>query len=366
MPTLGSSQTGTQTTTTAIDPDVKAAYATNIGYAREVANNLGSQQTAGFDPLYQAGEAQAIAAAQGGLGMQNLNAATDLTRAAAGYSPTQAVASQADMSNISKYYNPYQQDVIDATLADINRSKNTALQQMGEKATAAKAYGGSRQGVAEAQTNALFANQATTDVAKLRSQGFNTANDLMQADLTRQQQATLANQLAGISGANIRLGAANQYGNQAALQQDAQYLAANNLMGLGGNRQKLNQTQLDAERNLGLQRLNLMQGALALNPANLGGTTSQPIYENQASTLAGLGLAGAKIASLFPSDRRLKTNIKAVGKMDNGLTVYSYNYKSGGPSVIGVMADEVAMIKPNAYVKGGAGNGFDAVDYSKL
>jgi hypothetical protein len=270
------------------------------------------------------------------------------------------------MSNISKYYNPYQQDVIDATLADINRSKNTALQQMGEKATAAKAYGGSRQGVAEAQTNALFANQATTDVAKLRSQGFNTANDLMQADLQRKQQTELANQLAGISGANIRLGAANQYGNQAALQQDAQYLAANNLMGLGGNRQKLNQTQLDAERNLGLQRLNLMQGALALNPANLGGTTTQPIYENQGAGLAGLALTGAKIASLFPSDRRLKTNIKAVGKMDNGLTVYSYNYKSGGPSVIGVMADEVAMIKPNAYVKGGAGNGYDAVDYSKL
>jgi hypothetical protein len=364
MPSLGSSQTGTQTTTTAIDPDVKAAYATNLGYAREVANQLGSQQIAGFDPLYQAGESQAIAAAQGGLGMQNLNTATDLTRAAAGYSPMQAQAAQANMANIGQYYNPYQRDVIDATLADINRARGGAIQQMGERANAARAFGGSRQGVAEALTNAQYGNQATTAIANLRSQGFDTANQLMQADLARQQQATLANQGADLSGATYRLGAANQLGSLAQQQQAAQYQAAQNLMGLGGTRQQLNQQQLDAARNLGLQRLNLMQGALALNPANLGGTTSQPIYENQGANLAGMALTAAQLFAL--SDRRAKTNIKAVGKLDNGLTVYSYNYKSGGPSVIGVMADEVAVIKPNAYVKGGAGNGYDAVDYSKL
>jgi hypothetical protein len=181
--------------------------------------------------------------------------------------------------------------------------------------------------------------------------------------LARQQQATLANQGADLSGATYRLGAANQLGSLAQQQQAQQYEAAQNLMGLGGTRQNLSQQQLDAERNLGLQRLNLMQGALALNPANLGGTTSQPIYENQGANLAGLALTAAKI---YASDRRLKINIKAVGKMENGLTIYSYNYKSGGPSTIGVMADEVAMIKPEAYVKGGAGGGYDAVDYSKL
>jgi hypothetical protein len=295
--------------------------------------------------------------------MQNLNTATDLTRAAAGYSPMQAQAAQANMSNIGQYYNPYQRDVIDATLADINRARGGAIQQMGERANQARAFGGSRQGVAEALTNAQYGNQATTAIANLRSQGFDTANQLMQADLQRQQQTELANQGAGIQGATYRLGAANQLGSLAQQQQAQQYQAAQNLMGLGATRQNLSQQQLDAERNLGLQRLNLMQGALALNPANLGGTTSKPIYENQASNLAGLALTAAQI---YASDRRLKTNIKAVGKMKNGLTVYSYNYKSGGPSVIGVMADEVAVIKPNAYVKGGAGNGYDAVDYSKL
>jgi hypothetical protein len=67
-----------------------------------------------------------------------------------------------------------------------------------------------------------------------------------------------------------------------------------------------------------------------------------------------------------PSDRRLKTDIEPVGRMDNGLTVYRYRYKAGGPVHIGVMADEVEKIRPDAYVKGGAGGGFDAVNYSKL
>jgi len=66
------------------------------------------------------------------------------------------------------------------------------------------------------------------------------------------------------------------------------------------------------------------------------------------------------------SDRRMKTHITPVGRLDNGLTVYSYQYKFGGPFMLGVMADEVAVLKPEAYVKGGGGGGYDAVDYSKL
>lgn len=76
----------------------------------------------------------------------------------------------------------------------------------------------------------------------------------------------------------------------------------------------------------------------------------------------GVGMSYA----LKTSDRRLKTNIHPIGQLDNGLTVYSYRYKSGGPFEIGVMADEVASVVPAAYIKGGAGNGYDAVDYSKL
>jgi len=66
------------------------------------------------------------------------------------------------------------------------------------------------------------------------------------------------------------------------------------------------------------------------------------------------------------SDRRMKTHITPVGRLDNGLTVYSYQYKFGGPFMLGVMADEVSVLKPEAYVKGGGDRGYDAVHYSKL
>lgn len=70
--------------------------------------------------------------------------------------------------------------------------------------------------------------------------------------------------------------------------------------------------------------------------------------------------------ALIASDRRLKTDIKRIGTLDIGLPVYTYRYKIGGPVFMGVMADEVARVAPQAYVPGGAGDGFDAVDYGKL
>lgn len=83
-------------------------------------------------------------------------------------------------------------------------------------------------------------------------------------------------------------------------------------------------------------------------------------------TLLGAGVGIASSYLMKPSDRRLKTNITVAGVMNNGLTVYRYRYKAGGPFELGVMADEVAVIRPQAYVRGGAGNGFDAVNYAML
>ena len=94
-------------------------------------------------------------------------------------------------------------------------------------------------------------------------------------------------------------------------------------------------------------------------PSSASATGVSPNMEAIAAML-GLGTV------LKPSDRRLKTDIQTIGVLSDGLKVYSYRYKSGGPMQIGVMADEVAILRPQAYIKGGAGDGFDAVDYAKL
>ena len=69
----------------------------------------------------------------------------------------------------------------------------------------------------------------------------------------------------------------------------------------------------------------------------------------------------AALPFLF-SDRRLKENAKVVGELKNGLKVYSYEPKGGGTPMIGLMADEVEKVAPEAVAELG---GLKAVDYGE-
>lgn len=60
------------------------------------------------------------------------------------------------------------------------------------------------------------------------------------------------------------------------------------------------------------------------------------------------GTLGGSYMMSQPSDRRLKTDIRRVGTLDNGLAVYVYRFKAGGPPQIGLMAQEVAQVVPDA------------------
>jgi hypothetical protein len=52
--------------------------------------------------------------------------------------------------------------------------------------------------------------------------------------------------------------------------------------------------------------------------------------------------------SPFGSDIRIKDNIKELATLPNGLKLYSFTYKSGGPPQIGFMAQEVEKLYPEA------------------
>jgi hypothetical protein len=66
----------------------------------------------------------------------------------------------------------------------------------------------------------------------------------------------------------------------------------------------------------------------------------------------------------FASDRRLKTAIRKVGEFADGLGIYTYRYIVGGPTMTGVMADEVARLRPQAL--GPAFGPYQTVDYGNL
>jgi outer membrane immunogenic protein len=65
------------------------------------------------------------------------------------------------------------------------------------------------------------------------------------------------------------------------------------------------------------------------------------------------------------SDARLKRDIALVGRLEDGLGLYSYRYLSSDTVYVGVMAQEVALIHPEAIVRGGLDD-YLRVDYGRL
>jgi hypothetical protein len=218
---------GSTTSTTAIDPDLKAAYLRNIGQAQGVAGALPVRQFAGFNPLYTAGEEQVTN-----------EALTPFTG-----------------ESIQQFMNPYENEVVQRSLADVGSALDIQRLKDRQAATAAKAFGGSRQAVTESLSNAAAMKQAADTAAQLRASGYGRAAQLAQY----------------AKGANISGG--------------------QTVMGLGSARQQLEQAQLDALRNIGLEKLQIASGGLSTQLPNLGMTSVQPYFRNQ--TAGGLGGAAA-------------------------------------------------------------------------
>ncbi len=103
----------------------------------------------------------------------------------------------------------------------------------------------------------------------------------------------------------------------------------------------------------------------AINSAS-GQASTQDSFQGRKNGLSAQDMAmlvssGAQIASMA-SDIRLKENISPVGRLDNGLTVYRFNY-IGTPQVqIGLMAQEVRDVKPEAVMEGE--DGYLRVNYA--
>jgi hypothetical protein len=128
-----------------------------------------------------------------------------------------------------------------------------------QMATSAKAFGGSRQGVQASLTNAAALKQAADLSANMRQQGYGQAANLAQY----------------ARGQNIQGG--------------------QNVMALGGARQQLLQSQLDALRNIGTEKLGVTTAALGGNIPNLGMSTTTPYSRNVASGALGGALAGGQM-----------------------------------------------------------------------
>ena len=145
----------------------------------------GRQFVAGEDPL----QTQAIGIAQQGVGSYQpfLTAAQQALTTAGGLTGSQAY---------KDFMSPYQQDVIDATLQDFDRQAAMQRQNIGQRALQAGAFGGGRQGVAEAEYDAASDRNRASVLSGLLQTGFGQAQAA--ADRAFGQQGQLASAQQGL------------------------------------------------------------------------------------------------------------------------------------------------------------------------
>lgn len=168
----------------------------------------------------------------GNVGAQNIAAQNIAARnaQAAGFNAAQMrgpadVQAQNFLSgDVGAYMNPFTQNVVSNAMRDLLSAGELGLQQVGQQARQAGAFGGSRQGVAEALQRSQTAESAGRVSAELRSQAFQDAASRLAADQARALQADLANQQMGFN-----VGARNQDATMRALSESAGFQQQANL-----------------------------------------------------------------------------------------------------------------------------------------
>jgi len=97
--------------------------------------------------------------------------------------------------------------------------------------------------------------------------------------------------------------------------------------------------------------------------ANTGQKSTSNSTGGSPSTVGTIASTVGGLASIF-SDRRLKTAIRKVGEFADGLGIYTFRYTGHRQRIRGVMADEVARLRP--WALGRTVAGFQTVNYGAL
>jgi hypothetical protein len=326
----GGKGSNTTKSTFKLPPEFIKAYSESLGLAREAIQKpytpYTGQLVAGLTP----GQQQGISNIQSAQGMAQpfIQEGAGLTREAArGITP----------ELYDRFYSPYVRDVANATQANLLESG--AQQRSGLKGGAiqAGAFGGDRSGIAQAEMSRQQQLANAQAMSNIYNQGYGQAMGL--ANNQVQNLGAMGNQLAG-------MGTTAQ---TSALQGAQAQLAA------GAQEQTTNQAGLQAAYDQFLQQqsypfqiaqyfANIAQGL----GSTAGGTsaTTAPGPSAASQIMGGIGALGS-IASMA-SDERVKENIEAVGTLNDGQTVYRYNFKGDPKTQIGLLAQEVEQRNPGA------------------
>lgn len=240
--------------------------------------------------------------------------------------------------------NPALQSTINAAVRPIYQDftdPGGVMSQIRTGAQDAGQFGSSRQGIAEGIAAGRYANAASDAAAKVATEGYNRGLDTFSRTLAFAPQALQT----GLMPAQILSGVGAQ--NEMQASEIENYLS-----------------------NAAMWQLNAPWAPLQ-NYASIVFGGANPSTKSVTSggggdnTLQTIGSAAslAMMLALF-SDRRLKENVQAVGvDQRTGLPLYAFSYRGQPNRYIGVMADDVAQLYPEAVHEIA---GYSAVNYTLL
>jgi hypothetical protein len=338
-------KTSTTTSQVKIPQEVLDRYnAVNLQAAEVAKNPFKQYGTTAEDFVAQINQQQ-------GAGIANVNAAAGMAQPYIDAATGATVAGMGSVNpsdlDVDKYMNPFQQQVIDATMKQMGQANQQAQSGALGTAVSSGAFGGDRAGIAAAN----LANQQGMAMGSTLA-GLNAQNYGQAVQTAQQQQGVNL----GAEQANMArlLSGAGQIANLGTTAQTAGLQGAEAQINAGTLQQQTEQAGKTALVNQFMQEqgypfqvaqflANIAMGTGALSGSTT--TTTQP--------------------TPFFSDRRLKEDVKRIGKTDDGLPIYKFKYKGDDShrTHVGFMADEVEQKKPEAV--GLHPSGYKTVDYDK-
>ncbi len=346
------SSTTNSTSTNSIDPEQRRIYLENYQKAQDIAAKpytpYEGQKLAGFSSDQLAAFDKARGIATSGLGADTLQQAVSGTQRAAGYAPS-TITGGRSIDNVGQYMNPYLDAVAGETMNNLMRARDLAKIQGEDAAIQAKAYGGSRHGVADAEGDRNFYETAGKQLADIYGTGYNTALTAANTDINRNVDVQKANETAAYQAANLGLSGSKQLADMSNTQRQQQYADAAMLEQLGATQQAQTQKQLDDQyarwleannedmRDLGLTT-SVANSMPILSSTTTGTSTGTQTPSAADSVGRAIGTIGT-LMSFLPSDKNIKSGIKGVSedKILKGIektpvSSWMYDPAKGGPA----------------------------------
>lgn len=266
-------------------------------------------------------------------------------------------------ADISRFMNPYASQVIDIAERERRRAADQEKQELDAQSVAAGAFGGSRQGILEAERR----RNLEQGIVDIRTAGLGQAFKQAVEQAQAQQES--------------RLGAARSLTELAQVAPSGTADELARLEAVGAARRGQRQAELDITQRKFLEErtfpeATLQQYSQFIQPTqaqlgaagtrtNIGPGQAQPTYLQQ--TAGFLGALGSAAGAMRKSDPREKTDVKKIGMDDaTGLAMYSFRYKDDPktyPKVVGPMSDEVKEKYPELVSEV---DGTEVVDFGGL